>query len=153
MARSGARRRNWYRHRDQQDAPEGHPVDREVERRLKKQKSYIDLARRILDLIGELGAALTDDQRKVWLRLEEALNARRLIVEAEYFNVGLEAGLGMNLVANVISEAGADATLAPVAAIRALAAAQVQIASNLDEPAVATKCRRGEPRSTPRASR
>jgi hypothetical protein len=46
-----------------------HSVEEPTILRVTKQKSYADLARRILDLIGELGAALSDDQRKVWLRL------------------------------------------------------------------------------------
>lgn len=81
------RRRNFYREAKPIDS-ETHPIDEEVERRLRHTK----LRKRIIAAQGRVLAAL-GGQRHLYLRLEEVVAHRADEREEAMFNLGFEHGL------------------------------------------------------------
>lgn len=122
------RRRNAYREANTTDS-EAHPIDDEVERRLR----HATLRKRILAAQDRVVAAL-GGQRHLYLRLEELIGDRHIDREESMFNLGFEHGL---------VQGRADALAAPLrrqgARGRALAMRLAQLAANagLDSPLAA----------------
>jgi hypothetical protein len=81
------RRRNAYREANPTDN-EAHPIDDEVERRLR----HATLRKRILAAQGRVVAAL-GKQRHLYLCLEELVGGRHIDREEAMFNLGFEHGL------------------------------------------------------------
>jgi len=69
------------------EAPDEHPVDRAIERRIPMKK----LRRQIRTATGKMTAAL-GDRARLWLRLEELLGEYRGRREEAYFDLGHEHG-------------------------------------------------------------
>jgi hypothetical protein len=84
-----AGRRNHYREANP-DEIEAHPVDEEVERRLRHRT----LRRRIIAAQDRVMAAL-GERRHLYLRLEELVGQRHGEREEAMFNVGFEHGLAL----------------------------------------------------------
>jgi hypothetical protein len=82
-----AGRRNHYRQANP-DEGEAHPIDEEVERRLR----HGTVRKRIIVAQGRVMAAL-GEQRHLYLRLEELVGNRHIDREEAMFNVGFEHGL------------------------------------------------------------
>jgi hypothetical protein len=82
-----AARRDHYREADPADS-EAHPIDEEVERRLR----HATLRKRIIAAQGRVMAAL-GEQRHLYLHLEELVGVRHSEREEAVFNVGFEQGL------------------------------------------------------------
>ena len=70
------------------ESPEGHAVDRAIERRLPLKK----LRRRIRRATHEMHEAL-GEHADLWLRLEPLLGELRALREEAYFDLGYEHGL------------------------------------------------------------
>lgn len=81
------RRRNAYRGANPTDS-EAHPIDDELERRLR----HSGLRKRILVAQGRVVTAL-GEQRHLYLRLEELVGDRHIDREEAMFNLGFEHGL------------------------------------------------------------
>lgn len=79
--------RNHYREANPDDI-EAHPIDEEVERRLR----HGTLRKRIITAQGRVMAAL-GEQRHLYLRLEELVGSRHIDREEAMFNVGFDHGL------------------------------------------------------------
>lgn len=75
------------------------------------------------------------DALDLWLRAETAINDRWAMFAEEAYNVGVDAGLAMRVVDEVLADAGADPSIRPAAAMRALAAALARSSSG-DNPAL-----------------
>jgi hypothetical protein len=82
-----AGRRNHYREVNP-DEVEAHPIDEELERRLR----HGGLRKRIIAAQGRVMSAL-GEQRHVYLRLEELVGQRHCEREEEAFNIGFDHGL------------------------------------------------------------
>ncbi len=115
----GGRSRNFYRDANPSDS-EAHPIDDEIERRLR----HATLRKRIINAQDRVVAAL-GEQRHVYLRLEELIGDRQIDREEAMFNLGFEHG---------IVQGRADALTATLrrqgARGRALAARLAQLATN-----------------------
>ena len=122
-------RRDWYR--EFEPPPEEHPVDLEIQARLKNDDDYQELRAQVLELGGMLSHLLDGQTLQLWLRVEAAINDRWAAFAEEAYNVGVEAGLAKRVVDDVLADAGADARLAPTAAMRALSAALARISGRL----------------------
>lgn len=81
------RRRNAYREANPTDS-EAHPIDEEVERRLR----HTTMRKQIRAAQGRVLAAL-GGQRHLYLRLEELVGNRAIDREEVMFNLGFEHGL------------------------------------------------------------
>jgi hypothetical protein len=84
----GGRSRNFHRSISPSDS-EAHPIDDEIERRLR----HATLRKRIINAQGRVVAAL-GEQRHLYLRLEELVGNRHIDREEAMFNLGFEHGLG-----------------------------------------------------------
>jgi hypothetical protein len=82
-----ARRRNHYREANP-DEVEAHPIDEELERRVRHR----GLRKRIIDAHGCVMAAL-GDQRQLYLHLEQLVGVRAFDREEAIFNIGFDHGL------------------------------------------------------------
>lgn len=122
-------RRDWYR--DLQPASDEHPVDVEIQTRLKGDPDYQELHAQVLELGGMLGQLLDGEMLLLWLRIEAAINDRWAAFAEEAYNVGVDAGLATCVVDDVLADAGVDARLKPAAAIRALAVALARVSERL----------------------
>lgn len=122
-------RRDWYR--GFEAPPEEHPVDLEVQERLRDDPEYQELRAQVLELGGMLGHLLDGEALDLWLRVEAAMNDRWSIAAEAYYNVGVDAGLAMRIVNEVIGHAHVDPQMQPAAAMRALASALARIAERL----------------------
>ena len=114
------------------EPPEGHPVDRAIERRLPLKK----LRRRIRAATDEMTAAL-GDRKRLWLRLEELIGEYRARREEAYFDLGHEHGVAAGRAEALRALAGeattAKADAAPDEA-RAFADAVRELAVQTDLP-------------------
>ncbi len=113
------RRRNTYREANPTDS-EAHPIDDEVERRLR----HASLRKRILAAQGRVIMAL-GSQRHLYLHLEELVGDRHIDREEAMFNLGFERGLVQgraDALAAVLRRRGAHE--------RALAARLAQLVTN-----------------------
>jgi hypothetical protein len=122
-------RRDWYR--DHEGPAEEHAVDIEVQTRLKDDPEYQELRAQVLELGGMLGHLLDGEALDLWLRVETAINDRWAMFAEDAYNVGVDAGLAMRVVDEVLAQARVDAPMQPAAAVRALAAALARIAERL----------------------
>lgn len=120
-------RRDWYR--DFEPPPEEHPVDLDIQARLDDDAEYQELRAQVLELGGMLSHLLDGETLQLWLRVESAINDRWSVFAEEAYNVGVDAGLAMRVVDEVLEQAGVDAPRQPAAAMRALAAALAKIAA------------------------
>jgi len=123
------RRRDWYR--EHEGPAEEHAVDVEVAARLDDDAEYQELRTQVLELGGMLRHHLEGEALDLWLRVETALNDRWAMFADEAYNVGVDAGLAMRVVDEVLDRARADPSMQPAAAMRALAAALARIADQL----------------------
>lgn len=121
--------RDWYR--DFEPPPEEHPVDLEVQARLRDDPEYDGLRAQVLELGGMLTHLLEGEALDLWLRVEAAMNDRWSMAAGAYYNAGVNAGLAKRVVDDVLADAGVDARLHPAPAMRALAAALARIAQQL----------------------
>lgn len=119
------RRRNTYREANPTNS-EAHPVDDEVERRLR----HATLRKRILAAQGRVVAAL-GKQRHLYLHLEELVGGRHIDREEAMFNLGFEHGLVRGRADALAATLRRQGTRG-----RALAARLAQLAANagLDPP-------------------
>lgn len=78
-----------------------------------------------------LSHLLEGETLQLWLRVEAAINDRWATFAEEAYNVGVEAGLAMRVVDEILAQARVDARMQPAAAMRALAAALARIAEQL----------------------
>lgn len=122
------RETGWYTYHDRGPQPEGHPIDLAVEQRLRRCERYQDLRERIRHLSGELRDALSPDQRNLWLQLDEAINARAMISDAVYFNVGVDQGIALQTLDGASS---ATSPMTIVATVVALARTLLEQAQRL----------------------
>ena len=81
------RRHNFYREANPTDSEE-HPIDEEIERRLR----HAALRKRIHVAQGHVVAAL-GEQRHLYLQLEQLLGDHAIDREEAFFNIGYEHGL------------------------------------------------------------
>jgi len=125
-------RHSWYREADPGIEQEEHPVNKDVNRRLRERPDHQELLARILDLVRMLGHLIEGEAMQVWLSLESDMNDRCAIVAEEYYNLGVEAGQATRVVDDVLTDASVDARTSPAAAVRALVAALVRIAKQID---------------------
>lgn len=121
--------REWYR--DFEPPPEEHPVDHEVQQRLRDDPEYQYLRAQVLEIGGMLRDHLDGRALDLWLQVETAINDRWSIAAEAYYNAGVDAGLAMRVVDEVLAQAHVDAPMQPAAAMRALAAALARIAERL----------------------
>jgi len=120
-------RRNWYR--ELEPPSEEHPVDLEIQDRLRDDPEHQELRAQVLELGGMLSHLLEGEMLQLWLRVESAINDRWGFATEEYYNAGVDAGLAMRVVDDVLGdERIEDPRIAPAAAMRALAAALARIA-------------------------
>jgi len=124
-------RHDWYR--DFESPSEEHPVDLEIQNRLKECTEYRELRSQVLELGGMLGHLLDGESLNLWLRVEAAINDRWAYYSEESYNAGVDAGLAKRVVNDVLADAGIDSKLSPVAAVRALSAALARIARRMDD--------------------
>lgn len=122
-------RRDWYG--EFEPPPEEHPVDLQIQVRLEDDADYQELRVQVLELGGMLSHLLDGETLQLWLRVEAAINDRWAAFAEAAYNVGVDAGLANRVVDDVLADAGADARLAPAAAVRALSAALARIAERL----------------------
>lgn len=122
-------RRDWYR--DFEPPSEEQPVDLEVQARLRDDPEYQELRAQVLELGGMLGHLLDGEALDLWLRVEAAINDRWAMFAEESYNVGVDAGLAMRVVDDMLAQAGADPAMQPATAMRALAAALARVAERL----------------------
>ena len=118
-------RRDWY---SELEACDEHPVCSEVERRLSDCAEYREVCERVQNVGQRLSAQLRGTPAKLWLDVEAALNDRFAIMLNEYYNVGVDDGLGRGLLDDLLA-----GPRPPIAAIlRALAAALDRLARVAD---------------------
>jgi hypothetical protein len=113
------RKRNHYQEANANDG-EAHPIDDELERRLR----HATLRKRIIAAQGRVVAAL-GEQRQLYLRLEELVGVRQIDREEAMFNLGFEHGLVQgraDALGAILRRQGARG--------RALAVRLAQVASN-----------------------
>jgi hypothetical protein len=122
-------RRDWYR--EHEGPAEEHAVDVAVQARLENDPEYQELRAQVLELGGMLSHLLDGEALDLWLRVETALNDRWAMFADEAYNVGVDAGLAMRVVDEVLAQARVDARMQPAASMRALAAALARIAEQL----------------------
>jgi len=123
------KRRDWYA--EHEGPAEEHAVDVDVAARLKDDAEYHELRAQVLELGGMLSHLLDGEALDLWLRVETALNDRWAMFADEAYNVGVDAGLAMRVVDEVLDRARVDARMQPAAAMRALAGALARIAERL----------------------
>ena len=99
--------------------------------RLAENPEYQELRAQVRELGGMLGHLLDGEALDLWLRVETALNDRWAMFADESYNVGVDAGLAMRLVDDVLADAVVDAHMQPAAAMRTLVAALARIAERL----------------------
>jgi len=122
-------RRDWYS--EHEGPAEEHAVDVEAAARLEHHPEYQELCAQVRELGGMLSHLLDGEALELWLRVETALNDRWAMFADESYNVGVDAGLAMRVVDEVLGEARVDPQMQPAAAMRALAAALARIAERL----------------------
>jgi hypothetical protein len=102
-----------------------------VRARLAENPEYQELRAQVRELRGMLGHLLDGEAFDLWLRVETAINDRWAMLADESCNAGVDAGLAMRVVDDVLAQARVDAHMQPAAAMRALATALARIAERL----------------------
>lgn len=122
-------RRDWYH--EIELPSEEHPVDLEVQDRLKYRAEYQDLRAQTLEIGGILRHHLEGEALDLWLRVEAAINDRSALFAEEAYNVGVDAGIAMRLADDILADATTNARDNSPTVVRALAAALARIAQRL----------------------